>query len=72
MVSCVNSLFHLIPLLTGAAISFNPSLLRDAQSHFERSINLDPENVVAKTFLEKAGLVNASYTNILIYSSGNR
>lgn len=37
----------------GTGLSFDSGLLREAQSHFERSIILDPENVVAHAFLDK-------------------
>jgi hypothetical protein len=55
-------LLHLTDPPIGAAVSFDSSLLRDAQSHFERSLILDPENVVSQAFLEKVGLVNTSQT----------
>jgi RNA polymerase I-specific transcription initiation factor RRN11 len=33
--------------------SFDPGLLNDAQTHFERARTLDPDNVIASAFLER-------------------
>lgn len=40
--------------------SWNPSLLRDAQSHLERAKALDPDNTVATTFLDKLPTIVAA------------
>ncbi|KAJ7094569.1 hypothetical protein B0H15DRAFT_128764 [Mycena belliarum] len=56
-----NALLHLYSALLSLYLSqppkggsqSNPSLLRDAQSHFERAKILDPGNAIADAFLDK-------------------
>ncbi|KAJ7240353.1 hypothetical protein B0H12DRAFT_56921 [Mycena haematopus] len=42
---------------TSELSQFNPTLLRSAQTYFERAKVLDPDNLTAEAFLQKVGLL---------------